>query len=382
MVATFHLMVVPGDGIGPEVVREALKVARWFVDRGRVRLTFEEAVVGGAAIEAIGRPIADATVARAKEVDAILFGSVGGPEWDFLPVGERAGDGLLRLRKELDLFANLRPIRVPPALADATTLKPEVVRGLDFLIIRELTGGIYFGQPRGVERLADGGERGFNTEVYTTGEVRRVAAVAFEIARRRGGHVHSVDKANVLDASQVWRRAITALHAEAHRDVPLFHMLVDNCALQLVRHPAQFDVMVMGNMFGDILSDGAAALTGSLGMLPSASIGQPDAQGRYKGLFEPIHGTAPDIAGQGKANPAGMILSLAMLFDFALGLRQEARAIVDAVDRVLDLGVRTVDLASREAEAVGTAAFGDAVLAALDAAADNAAPTGGLAAAR
>ncbi len=359
------VLVVPGDGIGPEVIAEAVKVATWFVDHGRLAIEFDEADVGGAAIETIGKPIAEETVAKAKHADAVLFGSVGGPQWDFLDVGKRAGDGLLTLRRALGLFANLRPIRVPSALADTTSLKRETVDGLDFLIIRELTGGIYFGEPRGIETLADGTERGFNTETYSTDEVRRVANIAFGIARDRGGWVHSIDKANVLEASQVWRRAITQYHREEHADVRLDHMLVDNGALQLIRNPSQFSVLVMGNMFGDILSDGAAALTGSLGMLPSASIGAARPDGTFQGLFEPIHGTAPDIAGLGIANPVGMILSLAMLFEFSLGAKSDGDRIVAAVDRVLDHGIRTADIAGRDHRPVSTPEFGDAVIAEL-----------------
>ena len=362
----FHILVVPGDGIGPEVVDEAMKVIGWFVDRGRIGLSHETALVGGAALETIGVPIAEETIEKARAADAILFGSVGGPQWDFVELGKRAGDGLLRLRKALDLFANLRPIRVPPALENATSLKPETVRGLDLVIVRELTGGIYFGEPRGIETLPDGGERGYNTEQYNSAEARRVAEVALQLARERGTFVHSVDKANVLEASQVWRRAVTAVHAEAHSDVPLHHMLVDNCCLQLVRNPAQFSVLVMGNMFGDILSDGAGALAGSLGMLPSASLGAAVNGSLPKGLYEPIHGTAPDIAGQGIANPCGMILSAAMMFEHSFGMKAEAEAIVAAVDAVLAAGTFTTDLAGRGGAAVGTAAFGDAVVAALE----------------
>ncbi|MCF3933723.1 3-isopropylmalate dehydrogenase [Acuticoccus sp. M5D2P5] len=354
-----HVLVVPGDGIGPEVVAVARRVLDWCVAKDLVGLTFEEAAVGGAAIETIGRPIADETVARAKASDAVLFGSVGGPGWDEGPPGTRAGDGLFRLRRELGLFANLRPIRVSPALEHHTSLKPETVRGVDFVIVRELTGGIYFGEPRGVEP-AEGGERGFNTMTYTSAEVRRVANSAFALARKRGGWLHSVDKSNVLEVSGVWRRAVTALHADTHADTPLHHILVDNCCLQLIRDPSQFDVLVMSNMFGDILSDGAGALTGSLGMLPSASLGEGT-----RGLYEPIHGTAPDIAGQGIANPCGMILSAAMMLEHSFDRKDLADRIVAAVDDVLLAGTFTADLAG-SGPAVSTDAFGDAVIAALE----------------
>ncbi|BBK37591.1 3-isopropylmalate dehydrogenase [Allostella sp. ATCC 35155] len=363
--AAAKILVVSGDGIGPEIMAEALKVADWFAAHRGVKLEREEALVGGVAIEAIGRPIAEETIARARQADAVLFACAGGPEWDFLEPGKRAGDGLLRLRKELNLFANLRPVKVFDALVGASALKPEAARGVDLVIIRELVGGIYFGEPRGIEAIGNEDQRGFNTETYSSPEVRRVGEVAFRLARTRGGHVHSVDKANVLEASQVWRNAMTAYHAAEHADVTLHHMLVDNCALQIVRRPSQFDVMVMGNMFGDILSDCAAALTGSIGMLPSASIGAPRADGRYHGLYEPIHGTAPDIAGQGIANPAAMILSLALLFDYSLGLSEEAGMITAAIERVLADGLRTTDLAGPGETPVSTSAFGDAVVAAL-----------------
>ena len=360
-----NILVVSGDGIGPEIMAETLKVVEWFRTRRGIALQLEEALVGDCAIAAIGRPIADETVARAKQADAVLFACAGGPQSDFLEPGKRAGDGLLRLRRELNLFANLRPVKVFDALVGASALRPDLVSGLDLVIIRELVGGIYFGEPRGIEPIGNEDQRGFNTETYSSPEVRRVGEVAFRLARARGGHVHSVDKANVLEASQVWRTAMTGLHATSHADVPLHHMLVDNCALQLVRRPRQFDVMVMGNMFGDILSDCAAALTGSIGMLPSASIGAARPDGRFQGLYEPIHGTAPDIAGQGIANPSAMILSLAMLFDHSLGLREEAGMITAAVEKVLAGGLRTADLAAPGEPSVSTSAFGDAVVAAL-----------------
>ncbi|BBK42064.1 3-isopropylmalate dehydrogenase [Allostella vacuolata] len=360
-----NILAVSGDGIGPEIMVEARKVADWFVARRGLDLHFEEALVGGVAIEAIGRPIAEETIEQARRADAVLFACAGGPDWDFLEPGKRAGDGLLRLRRELNLFANLRPVKMFDALVDSSALKPEAVRGVDLVIIRELVGGIYFGEPRGIEPLGNHDQRGFNTETYSSPEVRRVGDVAFRLARARGGHVHSVDKANVLEASQVWRTAMTEFHASTHSDVPLHHMLVDNCALQIVRRPSQFDVMVMGNMFGDILSDCAAALTGSIGMLPSASIGAAREDGRYHGLYEPIHGTAPDIAGQGIANPSAMILSLAMLFDYSLGLREEAAMITAAIERVLADGLRTADLARPGEASVSTSTFGDAVVAAL-----------------
>jgi 3-isopropylmalate dehydrogenase len=334
----------------------------WYESRRALRFDVTEELVGGAAIDAHGVPITEDTVAKAKAADAVLLGAVGGPKWDNLPFEQKPERGLLRLRKELDLFANLRPALVFDALADASSLKPELIRGLDIMIIRELTGGVYFGQPRGIETLPDGQRRGINTQVYTTSEIRRVAEVAFELARKRRNRVTSVEKANVMESGVLWREEVQKLHDESYSDVELNHMYADNCAMQLLRHPKQFDVIVTDNLFGDILSDEAAMLTGSLGMLPSASLGAPDASGNRPALYEPVHGSAPDIAGQGIANPIGQIWSGAMMLEH-LGHSEAAKAIEEAIETVLaepslhtpDMGGKasTADLGGAIAEALG-----------------------------
>ncbi len=362
---THNILLLPGDGIGPEIVGEARKVAQWFIDHRGVSIKFEEALVGGSSIDVHNISLTDQVFAQAIAADAILLGGVGGPQWDFLEPERRPTPGLLKLRRELGLFANIRPVRMLDALSESSTLRPEVVRGVDFIIVRELIGDIYFGEPRGIEPMSGGGERGFNTMVYTSPEVDRIGRVAFDLARKRRGRLHSVDKANVLEAMEVWRRTVTRLGEADYADVSLEHMFVDNCAMQMVRNPAQFDVIVTGNIFGDILSDCAAMLTGSIGTLPSASIGQAGANGRHKGLYEPIHGTAPDIAGGNIANPVGTILSLAMLFDLSLGLTEEARMIERAVEAALADGVRTADLRGPRAPA-STSAMGEAIVARLD----------------
>ena len=353
----YRIGVLPGDGVGPEVVAEGVKVLRQIATQYDMRFTFREGLVGGAAIEATGDPLPEATLQLCQESDAILFGSVGGPRWDNLPPDKRPERGLLRLRQALDLFANLRPAKLYTALVDASTLRPEVVQGIDILVVRELVSGIYFGQPRGITKLEDG-ERAFNTMAYTTQEIRRVAHLAFELARKRRGKVTSVDKANVLEVSTLWRREVTELAGE-FRDVALDHMFVDNCAMQLVRAPKQFDVIVTGNLFGDILSDEAAIITGSIGMLPSASIG-----GKV-GLFEPVHGSAPDIAGQGVANPIATINSVAMMLQYALNQPGAAAAIDVAVEAVLQQGYRTADIMRDGCTRVGTVQMGDLICAAL-----------------
>jgi 3-isopropylmalate dehydrogenase len=351
------IAVLPGDGIGPEIVAQAVRVLKALALPG---LELAEAPVGGAAHDAAGDPLPAATLDLAKRADAILFGAVGGPRYDPLPRAQRPEQALLRLRKELGLFANLRPATIYPELAAASTLKPEVVAGLDLLILRELTGDIYFGQPRGI-RTVDGGEReGFDTMRYSESEIRRIAHVAFGAARKRRRRVCSVDKANVLETSQLWREVVTAVAAE-YPDVELAHMYVDNAAMQLLREPKQFDVIVTGNMFGDILSDEASMLTGSIGMLPSASLDE-----RGKGLYEPIHGSAPDIAGQDVANPLATILSAAMMLRYSFDQDGAARAVEGAVRRVLAAGLRTADIHAPGTTRVGTAAMGDAVVAALD----------------
>jgi 3-isopropylmalate dehydrogenase len=346
--------VLPGDGIGPEIIAQALKVLR----KLGLPLETQEAPVGGAGYESAGDPLPPATLALAKAADAVLFGAVGDARYDKLPRAKRPEQAILGLRKELGLFANLRPAQVHPELASASALKPEVVAGLDILIVRELTGDIYFGEPKGI-RQQDGEREGFDTMRYRESEIRRIARVAFEAARKRKKRVCSVDKANVLETSQLWREVVTQEGA-TYPDIELSHMYVDNCAMQLVRNPKQFDVIVTGNLFGDILSDEASMLTGSIGMLPSASL---DARG--KGLYEPIHGSAPDIAGRGVANPLATILSAAMMLRYSLGQAQAAGRIEAAVAKVLKAGVRTADIHTPGTRKVGTQEMGDAVLAAI-----------------
>jgi 3-isopropylmalate dehydrogenase len=359
-VATFKIAVLPGDGIGQEVIAEAVRVLRAVATGSSVAFEFEQALVGGAAIDATGRPLPPETLKLCQSAHAILFGSVGGPQWDRLPQEQRAERGLLALRKELDLYANLRPATCFPMLIDASPLKRTVVEGTDIMVIRELTGGLYFGEPRGREKLAGGGERGVNTMVYTTAEIERVARVGFDVARKRRRKLTSVDKANVLTVSQLWREVVTAV-ARDYPDVTLEHVLVDNCAMALVHKPTQFDTIVTENTFGDILSDEAAILAGSMGMLPSASLG-----GRV-GLYEPVHGTAPDIAGQGIANPIAAILSAAMLLRYSLNMGPEADRIEGAVRHVLEQGHRTRDIAAPGGKALGTREMGDLVVRGVEA---------------
>lgn len=353
------IAVLPGDGIGPEVTREAVKVLRAAALRFDLTLEFREAVIGGGAYEATGTPLPDATLALCRQADAILFGAVGGPRWDSLPRKVRPEQGILTLRKALDLYANLRPAKLFASLADASTLKPEVIQGVDLLVVRELTGGLYFGQPKGIQAVPEG-ERGVDTLIYTTPEIQRIARMGFEAARRRRKHLTSVDKANVLATSELWRRVVTEM-AVAYADVRLDHMYVDNAAMQLVRQPTAFDVIVTENTFGDILSDQSAMLTGSIGLLPSASLGTG------VGLYEPIHGSAPDIAGQDRANPIAAILSAAMLLEYSLQAGSAAAAIEAAVGRVLDQGYRTPDLQQAGTPAVGTCRMGDLIAEAVQA---------------
>ncbi len=357
---------MPGDGIGPEVMTEVRRVVDWMDRRRAVTFDVEEDLVGGAAIDRHGVPLHDATMARAQEVDAVLLGAVGGPKWDSLPFAQKPERGLLRLRKEMELFANLRPALCFEPLVEASSLKPDIVSGLDILIVRELTGGVYFGEPRGIEDIGGGERRGINTQVYTTSEIRRVAAVAFELARKRGNKLCSVEKANVMESGVLWREEVTRLHEETYGDVELSHMYADNCAMQLVRYPKQFDVIVTDNLFGDMLSDAAAMLTGSLGMLPSASLGASDASGRRKALYEPVHGSAPDIAGEGKANPLATLLSFAMALRYSFDLGDDADMIESAVERVLAAGKRTADIAGSGGQAISTEAMGSALLDELD----------------
>jgi 3-isopropylmalate dehydrogenase len=348
------ICVLPGDGIGPEITAEAVRVLKAL----DLKFEMEEGLLGGGAVDATGKPYPEATQKLAHAADAILLGAIGGPKWDALPREQRPERGLLGIRKDLNLFANLRPAILYPELANASTLKPEVVAGLDILIIRELTGDIYFGQPRGVRE--ENGERvGFNTMVYSESEIRRIGHVAFQAAQKRNGKLCSVDKMNVLESTQLWRDVMIEISKD-YPDVELSHMLVDNAAMQLVRAPKQFDVMVTGNMFGDILSDEASMLTGSIGMLPSASLNETN-----KGLYEPSHGSAPDIAGKGIANPLATILSAAMMLRYTFGLEEQAQRIETAVKKVLAQGYRTGDIYERGTNKVGTKEMGDAVLAAL-----------------
>ncbi len=359
--STYKIAVLPGDGIGPEVIAEAVRVLRAVAKTCGASFEFEQALVGGAAIDATGRPLPPETLKLCQSSHAILFGSVGGPRWDKLPQEQRAERGLLALRKELDLYANLRPATCFPMLVDASPLKRSVVEGTDIMVIRELTGGLYFGEPRGRTALAGGGERGVNTMVYTTAEIERVARVGFDVARKRRRRLASVDKANVLAVSQLWREVVSAV-ARDYPDVTLEHVLVDNCAMALVHKPTQFDTIVTENTFGDILSDEAAILAGSMGMLPSASIG-----GRV-GLYEPVHGTAPDIAGQGIANPIAAVLSAAMLLRYSLNMGPQADRIEAAVRTVLEQGHRTRDIATPGDKVLGTTAMGDLIVHGVEAA--------------
>ncbi len=355
---THRIALLAGDGVGPEIAAEAEKVLAALGDRHGLDVEVVHAPIGGAGVDAAGSPLPDDTLALARSADAVLLGAVGGPKWDAEPGERRPETGLLAIRRELALFANLRPALLYPELADASSLRHERVAGLDLMIVRELTGGIYFGEPRGIDTDASGRRRGYNTLVYTEDEVERIARRAFAIARRRGGRLCSVDKANVLESSRLWRETVERVHGD-HGDVSLSHMYVDNAAMQLVRDPLQFDVIVTGNMFGDILSDCAAMLTGSIGMLPSASL---DARG--KGMYEPVHGSAPDIAGQGRVNPLAMILSVAMMLRYTLDEGGLAGRLETAVARVVAAGHRTADIAGSR-PALATSAMGDAVVTAL-----------------
>ena len=354
-----NILVLPGDGIGQEIVTEAVKVLACLRDDYGLDIEMDEALIGGTAYDAAGHPLPEATLNLAREADAVLLGAVGGPKWEPLDISVRPEKGLLGIRKELGLFANLRPAILYPQLADASTLRPEVVSGLDIMIVREMTGGIYFGQPRGVRVLENGEKEGFNTLIYKESEVDRIVRVAMDIAMKRNKRVCSVDKANVLECTEMWREVAVKVGAD-YPEVELSHMYVDNAAMQLVRAPKQFDVMVTTNMFGDILSDCASMLTGSIGMLPSASL---DENG--KGMYEPIHGSAPDIAGQGVANPLATILSVAMMLRYSLDEDAMADRVEQAVNKTLDQGLRTPDIYSEGTRKVGTEAMGDAVVAAL-----------------
>ena len=360
--ANKKLLILAGDGIGPEVMSQVLRIVDWLAKKRNVTFDIAEGLVGGCAYDKFGTPLSDDTLAMALAADAVLLGAVGGPKWDSLPFAVKPERGLLRLRKDLQLFANLRPAFVFDALAEASSLKTELVTGLDIMIVRELTGGVYFGEPRGIETLPNGERRGVNTQVYTTSEIVRIAEVAFELARKRGNKVHSVEKANVMESGLLWREEVQKLRDAKYPDVALEHMYADNCAMQLVRTPKQFDVIVTDNLFGDILSDCAAMLTGSLGMLPSASIGAADAKGNRKALYEPVHGSAPDIAGRDIANPLATLLSFAMMLRYSFDMEEDAALLEKAVKTVLDGGLRTADIMQPGKAKVSTSVMGESIV--------------------
>src|SRR5262245_25776124 len=365
--STYSLLLLPGDGIGPEVMAEVERLVAFFNKKGRAQFKTETGLVGGAAIDKLGVPLDSETLAKAAAADAIVFGAVGGPKWDKVPYEKRPEAGLLRLRKDLDLFANLRPAICYSALAEASSLRREHVEGLDILILRELTGGTYFGEPKEIVTLENGEKRAVDTTVLTKPEIDRIARVAFDLARKRKNKVHSAEKRNVMKTGVLWNEVVTATHAREAKDVELHHILADACAMQLVRNPKQFDVIVCDNLFGDMLSDEAAMLTGSIGMLPSASLGAPDAKtGKRKALYEPVHGSAPDIAGKGLANPIAAIASYGMALRYSYGLAKEADVIDKAIAGALSRGYRTTDIMQPNMRKVGTAEMGGAILEELE----------------
>src|SRR5579885_3125181 len=364
--ANHKLFILPGDGIGPEVMAEVEKIAAWLTREGIAQFEIEQGLVGGSAYDAHKVAVTDATVKLAHEADAVLFGAVGGPKWDGVPYEVRPEAGLLRLRKDLQLFANLRPAICYPALADASSLKREIVEGLDIMIVRELTGGVYFGEPKEIIDLGNGQKRGIDTQVYDTYEIERIARVAFDLARKRRNKVTSSEKRNVMKSGVLWNEVVTALHKREYPDVTLEHQLADALGMQLVRKPKQFDVIVTDNLFGDMLSDVAAMLTGSLGMLPSASLGEVNPKtGKRKALYEPVHGSAPDIAGKGLANPIAMIGSFGMALRYSFGLNEAADRLEKAIAGVLAKGLRTADIKGDAAKSISTSEMGDAILAEL-----------------
>jgi len=365
MSANKKILFLAGDGIGPEVMGQVSRVIDWMAKKRTVSFDVTEGLVGGACYDAHGCAVTDETMADAMNVDAVMLGAVGGPKWDNVAREHRPEAGLLRLRKEMDLYANLRPALVFDALVDASTLKPDLVRGLDILILRELTAGVYFGEPRGIETMADGTRRGLDTQVYTEPEIERIAKLAFELAAKRNGQVTSVEKANVMESGVFWREVVTRVH-EDYANIDLGHMYADNCAMQLVRQPKQFDVIVTDNLFGDLLSDCAAMLTGSLGMLPSASLGEADESGRRRAMYEPVHGSAPDIAGEDIANPLATLLSFAMCLKYSFDMADDAKLIEDAVENVLGQGLRTADIMSDGMTLVSGSRMGEAVVAEMD----------------
>jgi 3-isopropylmalate dehydrogenase len=364
--ASYKLLLLPGDGIGPEVMGEVERLIDWVNASGAASIETETDLVGGSAYDDHGEAISDGTMKTAHEADAVMLGAVGGPKWDGVPYDKRPEAGLLRLRKDLQLFANLRPAICYPALADASSLKRELVDGLDIMIVRELTGGVYFGEPKEIIDLGGGQKRAVDTQVYETYEIERIAEVAFELARKRGNLVHSAEKRNVMKTGVLWNEVVTQVHKDKYSDVKLEHILADNCAMQLVRAPKQFDVIVTDNLFGDVLSDEAAMATGSLGMLPSASLGAEDAAGRRRALYEPVHGSAPDIAGKGAANPIATIASFAMCLRYSFDLGEAADRIEKAIADVLDQGLRTGDIRQEGCKTVGTTEMGDAIIASLN----------------
>jgi 3-isopropylmalate dehydrogenase len=364
--AAKKLLILPGDGIGVETMAQVRRIIDWMAKRRNIEFDVSEGLIGGAAYDKHGTPLPAATITDALAADAVLLGAVGGPQWDNLPFDKKPERGLLGIRKELGLFANLRPAVVFDALVDASTLKPDVVSGLDIMIVRELTGGLYFGEPRGIETLPDGQRKGVNTLTYTTSEIQRIGRAAFDLARKRNKRLCSVDKANVLECTVLWREEMIKLQQEEYPDIELSHMYVDNAAMQLVRNPKQFDVMVTENMFGDILSDCAAMLTGSLGMLPSASLGAADDQGRRRALYEPVHGSAPDIAGKDMANPLATILSFAMCLRYSFDMVAEAELIEAAVKTVLKGGLRTADIMQAGKAKVSTTVMGESIVREMD----------------
>tara|TARA_E500000331_G_scaffold124458_2_gene122115 strand:+ start:1635 stop:2783 length:1149 start_codon:yes stop_codon:yes gene_type:complete len=359
------ILLLPGDGIGPEVIREVEKIIKWFNENQSLDFQIEKDLVGGASYEKHKKPITDEVFYKALESEAVILGAVGGPKWDSLEFSKRPERALLKLRKELKLFANLRPAICFKQLVDASSLKPEIVSGLDIMIVRELTGGIYFGEPRGIKPIENGERKGINTHSYTSSEIIRVAKVAFELAQKRNKKLTSCEKSNVMEAGILWREEVQKVGDEDYPKIELKHMLADNCAMQLLRDPKQFDVIVTDNLFGDILSDEAAMLTGSLGLLPSASLGAKDKNGKMRSMYEPVHGSAPDIAGTGKANPIASILSFAMALRYSFDLEKEADSLENAVQSVLDQGLRTKDILSKGKKEVSTTQMGDAIISKL-----------------
>ena len=362
---TRKILLLPGDGIGPEVIREVKKIIEWLNKNKSLDFSFEEELIGGASIDANKIPITDEVFYKSLESDAVILGACGGPKWDNLEFSKKPERALLKLRKELKLFANLRPAICFKQLVNSSTLKPEIVSGLDIMIVRELTGGIYFGEPRGIEPIENNERRGINTHSYTTSEIQRIARVAFDLAKKRKNKVTSCEKSNVMEAGVLWREEVQALKDKEYKKIELNHMLADNCAMQLLRNPKQFDVILADNLFGDMLSDEAAMLTGSLGLLPSASLGLKDKNGKIRSLYEPVHGSAPDIAGKNIANPIATILSLSMALRYSLNLDKEAGLLDTAVQKVLDDGLRTKDIMSNGKKEVSTTDMGDAIISKL-----------------